>query len=100
MNKVMEVVRFTVPAANQADFLAGREAAMQQIKANCPGFESAQLCHVHGETWLDICRWESMDAAEAGMAKAMQLPGVAGWFALMGEVISVDLLPIQHTVVA
>lgn len=83
----MELVRFTVGRAGQAPFLAGREAALRDLRT-MPGLLSATLARGEDGVWVDVLIWRSRPDAVAA-AEALReglLPAAGTWASMIEDV--------------
>lgn len=81
---VVEVVVFSLTEGASAEQLLASNEAVEAWAKTQPGFVSKELFHVaEQDKWIDIVRWESMDAAHAAAGAAMGSDACAPMFALI-----------------
>jgi len=88
----LEIVRFTVPAAQVTSMLDQRPA-MQAALEDLPGCRSAVLARHDDGSFIDVVTWDSREQALAAAAamRAGRLPGpVLAWAATLGDVLSFE----------
>ncbi len=71
--------------------LAARPRMVADFEAERTGFLGADLVRLPGEEWLDIVRWRSQEDFNASRAKGANLPGIAAFFATLGDLVSDEL---------
>ncbi len=86
----MELARFTVDPARAGAMLAARPAMVAELREHCPGFRGLWLTRLDERTWLDVVEWDTREAAEAAMAKVMDLPGCRAVFDHIDEVLAME----------
>ena len=86
----LELARFTVDPEDVAEMLAARPAMVAELRENFPGFRRISLGRLDERTWLDVVEWETREAAEAAMAKVMELPGCQRVFSFIKEVVAME----------
>lgn len=79
MTRTMDVVNFKTGKGKTASMLAGRDAAVEALRASAPGLVSATLVDLGGDEWLDIMVWETMEQALAAEEVAAATPGFSDW---------------------
>jgi quinol monooxygenase YgiN len=84
----VELTRFRVDPAREQELIAARPQMLADFRADRAGFIDASLVRLPGNEWLDIVFWESGEDFAASRAKGANLPGVARFFAAVGELIS------------
>jgi quinol monooxygenase YgiN len=84
----VELTRFRVDPAREADLLRARPDMLADFRADRAGFLDAHLVRLPGHEWLDFVLWESPEAFAASQAKGANRPGIAAFFAAIGELVS------------
>ena len=81
---VVEVVVFSLNEEASAEQLLASNEGVEAWAKTQPGFLSKELFHVADQDkWVDIVRWESMEAAHAAAEAAMNSESCAPMFALI-----------------
>jgi hypothetical protein len=68
--------------------LTARPGMVADFRADRDGFLGADLVRLPGDEWLDIVRWRSAEDLAASRAKGANLPGIAAFFATLGDPVS------------
>jgi hypothetical protein len=89
MSQALELARYKVKPENRAALDAARPALVGALH-RFPGFIDIQFSQLDETTFLDVCRWESREQAEAAAAEAPNDPDCARVFALIDEVVSFE----------
>ena len=84
----VELTRFRVDPAHEQDLLRARPHMLADFQADRSGFVEARLVRLPNNEWLDIVLWQSDEDFAASRAKGPNLPGIAAFFAAIGELIS------------
>lgn len=87
---VLELARYHVDASKAEQLRSHWPAAVAAVRARFPGLVEADLARLDERTWLDVWRWESLEAAEAAAKGAASLPEAAAMFALIEEVVAME----------
>ncbi|MFB7719147.1 MULTISPECIES: antibiotic biosynthesis monooxygenase family protein [unclassified Nocardia] len=87
----VELTRFRVDPANTDAMLAARPAMLADFQADRAGFLGARLVRLPDDQWLDIVEWQTEADFQASRAKGPNLPGIAAFFATLGELVSGEL---------
>jgi hypothetical protein len=66
--------------------LVARTGAIEALRGR-PGFRAAYLVELEGGEWLDVMVWDGDDAATDSSKTGTDLPAVAAYTDLMGEVL-------------
>src|SRR5688572_30726349 len=96
VTKVIEVVRSSVPDERVDEMLARRPAAMARFQEEFPGLLSATLGRLEDGSWIDVIVWRSREEAEEASRRYAEIPELASFMALVGEVHSFDLGTVEH----
>ena len=96
MSQVIEVVRSSVPQERQAEMLARRPAAMELFKREFPGLQSATLGRLDDGSWVDVIVWRSREEAEDAARRYVEIPELASFMSLVGDVHSFDMGTVEH----
>ncbi len=81
---VVEVVVFSLNEGATPEQLLASNDAVEAWARTQPGFVSKEMFHVaEQDKWIDIVRWESMDAAHAAAEAAMTSDSCAPMFSLI-----------------
>jgi quinol monooxygenase YgiN len=88
MATTIELTRFRVPAGQRAALLAARPEMLRDFAADREGFLDATLVELPGGEWLDVVRWRSSADFAASREKGPNRPGIAAFFAAIGELVS------------
>ncbi|NMO51098.1 hypothetical protein HH310_07845 [Actinoplanes sp. TBRC 11911] len=86
----VELTRFRVDPAREQELLRTRPGMLADFRADRTGFVEARLVRLPGNEWLDIVVWETTEDYAASRAKGPNLPGIAAFFAAIGEVVSAE----------
>lgn len=84
----VELTRFRVAPEKTAAMLAARPGMVADFRADRDGFLGADLVQLPGDEWLDIVRWRSAEDFAASRVKGANLPGIAAFFATLGDLVS------------
>jgi hypothetical protein len=84
----VELTRFRVDPAHEQDLLRTRPQMLADFQADRRGFIEARLIRLPHHEWLDIVLWQSSEDYAASRAKGPNLPGIAAFFASIGDLIS------------
>jgi quinol monooxygenase YgiN len=84
----VELTRFRVDADKTEAMLGARPEMLADFRADRDGFLGAELVELADGQWLDIVRWRSAEDFAASRAKGANLPGIAAFFATLGELVS------------
>lgn len=97
MTLTLELVQFTVTAGQQESFLAGREAALQDLRT-LPGLLTATLACGEDGVWVDVLVWRSRPEALAAdeALRGGRLPAAGAWAALIEDVLSMAHAEVVH----
>ncbi|MFI9503924.1 antibiotic biosynthesis monooxygenase family protein [Nocardia sp. NPDC052566] len=87
----VELTRFTVAPDKVEQMLAARPAMVADFESDRAGFLGARLVRLPGDQWLDIVEWRTDADFAASRAKGPNLPGIAAFFATLGELVSDEL---------
>ena len=90
MSQFLELSRFTVKPESVEEFLAKRPGVLDVIRRRYPGFVSAHLARLEGDTWVDVAFWENSEQCQVAMEEVPTIPEVAAWLALIGEDVSME----------
>ncbi|HEX2126634.1 MAG TPA: antibiotic biosynthesis monooxygenase [Thermoleophilaceae bacterium] len=81
---VVEVVVFALREGATAEQLLASNDAVEEWAKTQPGFISKEMFHVADQDkWIDIVRWETMDAAHAAADAAVSSESCAAMFGLI-----------------
>ena len=81
---VVEVVVFSLNEDATSEQLLASNPAVEEWAKTQPGFISKELYYAgNQDKWIDIVRWESIDAAHAAADAAMSSDSCAPMFALI-----------------
>ncbi|MFF5210469.1 antibiotic biosynthesis monooxygenase family protein [Streptosporangium sp. NPDC000396] len=86
----VELTRFTVADDKTQEMLAARPGMLADFRADREGFLGARLVRLPNE-WLDVVEWRSPEDFAASRAKGANLPGIAAFFATLGDLVSDEL---------
>ncbi len=98
MAGTMELVRFTIAAGREEEFVARREAAIEALRT-MPGLLSATLARAEDGTWVDVVLWRTRDEALAAdrAFRAGELPPAAmEWASVITQVLSTTHAEVGH----
>lgn len=97
MSLTMELVRFTVAEADEARFLAAREAAVADL-SSMPGLVSATLARGEDGGWVDVLLWRSRAEAVAAdeALRGGLLPAAGAWAATIESVTTMLHAEVVH----
>ncbi|MEU0039823.1 FAD-binding oxidoreductase [Streptomyces sp. NPDC006333] len=84
----VELTRFRVNPDHVADLLTAHSRMLADFAADRTGFLDARLVRLSDDEWLDVLTWDTPGDLAASQAKGPNLPGVAAFFATIGEIIS------------
>ncbi|MFI7642570.1 antibiotic biosynthesis monooxygenase family protein [Nonomuraea sp. NPDC049400] len=87
----VELTRFTVAPDRTDEMLAARPGMVADFQADRAGFLGARLVRLPGDEWLDVVEWRSPEDLAASRAKGANLPGIAAFFATLGDLVSDEL---------
>ncbi|MEV4109719.1 antibiotic biosynthesis monooxygenase [Nonomuraea sp. NPDC049695] len=87
----VELARFRVAPDRVDEMLAARPGMVADFRADREGFLDARLVRLPGDEWLDVVEWRSPEDFAASRAKGANLPGIAAFFATLGELVSDEL---------
>ncbi|GAA3204983.1 antibiotic biosynthesis monooxygenase family protein [Nonomuraea helvata] len=87
----VELTRFRVAPDKVDEMLAARPGMVADFRADREGFLDARLVRLPGDEWLDVVEWRSPEDFAASRAKGANLPGIAAFFATLGELVSDEL---------
>lgn len=90
MATTVELTRFRVAQNKTEALLAARPAMLADFHADRAGFLDARLVRLPGGEWLDIVQWRSPEDFAASRAKGANLPGIAAFFAAIGELVGTE----------
>ncbi|MGI5290681.1 antibiotic biosynthesis monooxygenase family protein [Nonomuraea polychroma] len=90
MATTVELTRFRVPPEKVQALLAARAGMLADFRADREGFLDARLVRLPDDEWLDIVEWRSAEDFAASRGKGANLPGIAAFFAAIGELVSVE----------
>lgn len=96
MQEVLEIARFTIKPAVEAQFLAEREPMLAHLRRHFPGLIDAQLVKLENGEYLDLVRWASREQALRAAEGAMGVPEIAAWFAHIAQVRSMEHAEVKH----
>ena len=85
-----ELARYRVDPQNTEELTRRWEAAVDAIRATFPGLVGANLARLDEQTWIDVWRWESAEAAQAAAQGAPSVPEAAAMFSLIAEPLAMD----------
>ncbi|TDC13197.1 hypothetical protein E1265_28395 [Streptomyces sp. 8K308] len=88
MPVTVELTRFTVARERMEAMLAARPAMLADFRADREGFIGADLVRLPDGEWLDIVHWRSPEDLAASRAKGANRPGIAAFFATLGDLVS------------
>ncbi|MGP4030399.1 antibiotic biosynthesis monooxygenase [Actinomadura sp. 3N407] len=88
MAVTVELTRFKVSPDNTEALLAARPAMLADFRADREGFLDARLVRLSDDHWLDIVEWRSPEDFAASRAKGANLPGIAAFFAAIGDLVA------------
>ncbi|QKG19269.1 antibiotic biosynthesis monooxygenase family protein [Actinomadura verrucosospora] len=88
MAATVELARFKVDPGKVEAMLAARPAMLADFRADREGFLDARLIRLPGGEWLDMVEWRSPEDFAASRAKGANLPGIAAFFATLGEFVT------------
>ncbi|KAB2363658.1 antibiotic biosynthesis monooxygenase family protein [Actinomadura montaniterrae] len=88
MAATVELTRFKVDPDKTEAMLAARPGMLADFRADRDGFLDARLIRLPGGEWLDVVEWRSPEDFAASRAKGANLPGIAAFFATLGELVS------------
>ncbi|WP_067543986.1 antibiotic biosynthesis monooxygenase [Nocardia crassostreae] len=91
MSNTVELTRFKVSPADTEAMLAARPAMVADFRADRAGFVEARLVRLADDEWLDIVEWRTAEDFAASRAKGPNLPGIAAFFATLGDLVSDEL---------
>ena len=100
MQQSLDLTRFTLRPGTEGAFLAGRDVAMQALRAQYSGLQGATLVRLESGEYLDLVQWASRDEAQRAMEGAMTIPAVAAWFTAIDEVRSMEHTDVLHVLTA
>jgi quinol monooxygenase YgiN len=83
----VELARFRVDPAREEELVRARPRMLAEFRTDRAGFIEARLVRLPRDEWLDIVVWESSEDLAASRAKGPNLPGIAAFFAAIGELI-------------
>lgn len=83
-----EVVHSRVSPGAEDAMLALRPRFIAAMRRAVPGLLDARLVRLDDGSWLDIVRWESRAAAEAGAAVHQQVPEAAEMAGHLTEILA------------
>lgn len=86
----VELTRFRVDPAREADLLAARPLMLADFAADRAGFLEARLVRLPDDEWLDIVLWATPGDFAASRAKGADLPGIAAFFAAIGALVKTE----------
>lgn len=86
----LELARYHVDIDKAEQLRSRWPAAVAAVRARFPGLIDASLARLDERTWIDVWRWETLEAATAAAAGAGDLPEVAAMFALIDEVVAME----------
>ncbi|MFI5753543.1 FAD-binding oxidoreductase [Streptomyces sp. NPDC051644] len=84
----VELTRFRMNPDQVADLLAAHSKMLADFAADLDGFLDARLVRLSDDEWLDVLTWDTPEDLAASRAKGPDLPGVAAFYATVGDVIS------------
>lgn len=82
---IIELTRFR--ADSREELLAARPAMLADFRADRSGFVGARLVELAGGEWLDIVEWRSAADLALSRERGANLPGIAGFFSAIDELI-------------
>ena len=85
-----ELARYRVEPQNTDELLRRWEAAVQAVRQSFPGLVDANLARLDEQTWIDVWRWESAEAARAAAQGGPSGPEAAAMFSLIAEPLAMD----------
>ncbi len=85
-----ELARYRVEPGNTDELLRRWEAAVEAVRRSYPGLVDANLARLDEQTWIDVWRWESTEAARAAAQGASSVPEAAAMFSLIAEPLTMD----------
>ena len=85
-----ELARYRVEPENTEELLQRWEAAVDAVRRSFPGLVDANLARLDEQTWIDVWRWESTEAARAAAEGAPSVPEAAAMFSLIAEPLAMD----------
>jgi heme-degrading monooxygenase HmoA len=88
MAATVELTRFKVAPDKTEAMLAARPGMLADFRADREGFLGARLIRLPGDEWLDVVEWRSPEDFAASRTKGANLPGIAAFFATLGELVS------------
>lgn len=85
LQKVIEIVIFSaVEGVTNNQMKLAAQSINPEIK-KMKGFISREIVQDHKGKWVDICHWESMDAANSASEALMQNPVAGAYFSLINQ---------------
>lgn len=88
--QALELARYRVDPTKAEQLRSRWPAGVAAVRARFPGLLVAALVRLDERTWMDVWRWETLEAAKAAADGAASLPEAAAMFALIDEVISME----------
>ncbi len=85
-----ELARYREAPENADELVRRWEAAVDAIRRAFPGLVDANLARLDEQTWIDVWRWESTEAARAAAEGAPKVPEAAAMFSLIAEPLAMD----------
>ncbi|MDQ4069161.1 MAG: antibiotic biosynthesis monooxygenase [Actinomycetota bacterium] len=85
-----ELARYRVDPENAEELVRRWETAVDAIGRSFPGLVDANLARLDEQTWIDVWRWESAEAARAAAEGAPTVPEAAAMFSLIAEPLAMD----------
>ncbi|RXZ49040.1 hypothetical protein ESP57_08780 [Agromyces fucosus] len=81
---IIELTRFR---AGREALLAARPAMLADFRTDRPGFIGARLVELPDHEWLDVVEWRSAADLALSRERGANLPGIAGFFSAIDELI-------------
>ena len=94
----VELTRYTVDPQHEEAFLQRHHEAVEAMRRRFPSLLEANLARLDQETWIDIWKWESLEAARQAAAEAPQVVEAAALFSLIRDVVSMEHAEIVSSV--
>ena len=87
MTLTVELTRFRTSPQNTERLMASRPAMVAEFTQDRVGFLGATIVQLPDNEWLDILWWRSPEALAHSRQRGANLPGIAAFFDLIGEVL-------------
>ncbi|HEX2054084.1 MAG TPA: antibiotic biosynthesis monooxygenase [Actinomycetota bacterium] len=85
-----ELARYRVDPSNAGELMKRWPPAVEAIRKCFPGLVGAELARLDEQTWVDVWKWESREAAQVAAQGAPQVPEAAALFSLIAEPLSME----------